>query len=200
MKKKIALITLFLTFWLINQTVVRAGKYEEISDIPTARQTFKNHIFSGLKKSIGRSFYALPGQSFDVNADGNQQFKVLEKETFVIIDVVIKNYPQTGCQTPCFKIKLVSGRIGYINADYLAKNMATEEEAMKYSYSPRIAKMYSNLIWPQTIVPKVRNETLDKIIFQSMDWYMIENSWNTFESTHDAIDALKFQGYPPYGL
>jgi hypothetical protein len=193
--KKIALVTLFLIFWLINQTVVRAGKYEDIPDIPMAREAFKNHIFSGLKKSIGRSFYALSGESFFITIEKGSMFKVLEKETFVIIDVIIKNYPQTGSQTPYFKIKLASGRIGYILAESLAKDMATEEEAMKYSYSPRIAKMYRNLIWSQTIVPKVRNETLDKIIFQSMDWDMIENSWGTFESTHDAVNALKFQGY-----
>lgn len=40
---------------------------------------------------------------------------------------------------------------------------------MRHSYSPRIEKMYGNLIWPQTIVRKVRNEAFDKIIFQSRD-------------------------------
>jgi hypothetical protein len=122
-------------------------------------------------------------------------FNVLEKETFVIINFIVKKHPQTGCRSPYFKIKLASGRIGYTSAESLAKDMATEEEATKYSYSPRIAKMYMNLIWPQTIVPKVRNDTLDKIIFQSTDWVMIENSWRNLESTHDAINASKFQGY-----
>lgn len=186
---------MFLIFWLINQAVVRAGKYEDIPDIPTARQTFKNDILSGVKKSIGRSFYALPGQSLFNTIEGGAMFKLLEKESFVIIDVILKNYPQTGSQTAYFKIKLASGRIGYESVTSFAKEMATEEEGMRYSYSPRVEKLYGNLTWPQTIVPKVRNEALDKIIFQSRDWDMIENTWGTFESTHDSINALKFHGY-----
>jgi hypothetical protein len=59
-----------LTFWLIDQTEVRAGKYEDIPDIPTAREAFRSIIFSGLRKSVGRQFYALRGQPFLIPLKG----------------------------------------------------------------------------------------------------------------------------------
>lgn len=110
----IALITLFLIFWLINQPIVRAGgKYEDIPDILTARQAFRNDILSGIKKSIEGWFYALSGKLFLNTVEGGSMFKVLEKESLVIIDVILKNYPQAGNQTHYSKIKLAPGTIEY---------------------------------------------------------------------------------------
>ncbi len=191
-------IGLLLILGLIFATSIgEAGKYKEDRFITSedARQAYRKDILAGLKKNIGRSFYALPNVKFQNTPwEWKSRFEILEKEAFVVVGLEVKA-KEEAYHPPSFKIKLSSGRVGYKSVDEFGLEMATEVEGKKCSYYPRITDR--NLTWPQWIVPKVRNETFDKIIFQSIDWFMTSEHWWEWGLVSDTIKALKFHGYLP---